>query len=250
MKRTYSAMASQSMDWSSSSAGVRKPVFRRTFRVAKRGGRKTALTYRQRAEVQRLVQRNIELKYFAFNSGAGSAIGSTFNISPAPFLVTQGVTDSNRIGDELTWISAKLRFEIVNSLGVASDSYNNFRFVIFQWHPNSTPVATDVFISGPSGAPDIYSTYGHDRRHEFTIVYDECFRTVGNGQAATTPFTSITTTGVQNRDISFRFAKKKCSFVGAGVTGTNLFYVALVSDSTTAPHPTITYQIKTFYRDG
>ena len=243
-------MASQSMDWSSSSAGVRKPVFKRQARIVMRRGRKPALTLRQRAEVQRLVHRNLELKYFAFNSGAGSAIGSTFNISPAPFLVTQGVTDSNRIGDELTWVSAKLRFEIVNSLGVASDNYNNFRFVIFQWHPNSTPVATDVFISGPSGAPDIYSTYGHDRRHEFTIVYDECFKTVGNGQAATSPFTSMTTTGVQNRDISFRFAKKKCSFVGAGVTATNLFYVALVSDSTTIPHPTISYQIKTFYRDG
>lgn len=249
MKRSFDTM-SQAMDWASSSAGVRKPAIRRLPRMTMRGGRRKALTRTQRTEVQRIVRSNIELKYFGFNSGVASAIGSTFNISPAPFLVPQGTTDSNRIGDELTWVSMKLRFEILNSFGVGSDPYNNFRICIFQWHPNSTPTASDVFIPGPTGASDIYSTYGHDRRHEFTIVYDECFKTVGNGQAATTPYTSMSTTGVQNRDISLRFAKKKASFVGAGLTATNLFYMALVSDSSVVNHPTITYQIKTFYRDG
>lgn len=249
MKRTHSTMSlsSSAMDIASSSAGVRKPPLRRQARMPMRG---KGLTKKQQAQVRRLVQRNIELKYFAFNSGAGSAISSTFNISPAPFLVTQGTTDSQRIGDELTWVSMTLRFEILNSFGAGADAYNNFRFVIFQWHPNSTPVAADVFIAGPSGLPDVWSTYGHDRRHEFTIIYDEAFKTVGNGQAATSPYTSLTTTGVQNRQISLKFAKKKCSFVGAGTTATNLFYVALVSDSAVVPHPTISYQLKTFYRDG
>ena len=249
MKRTYSQMDVDTPTPQSSS-GLRKPAFKRQARIVMRRGRKPALTRTQRMEIQRMVHRNIELKYFAFNSGLGSAIGSTMNISPAPFLVPQGTTDSSRIGDELTWVSMKIRFEIVNSLGVASDTYNNFRVCIFQWHPNSTPAATDVFIAGPSGSPDVWSTYGHDRRHEFTIVYDEVFKTVGNAQAATTPNTSALTTGVQDRSISLRFAKKKCSFVGAGVTASNLFYIALVSDSTAVPHPTISYQLKTFYRDG
>jgi len=249
MKRSHSTMSlsSSAMDISASSAGVRRPPLRRQARMPVRG---KGLTKKQQAQVRRLVQRNIELKYFAFNSGFGSTISSTMNISPAPFLVPQGITDSTRIGDELLWQSIKMRFEIVNSLGVGSDTYNNFRVCIFQWHPNSTPAATDVFIPGPTGVPDCWSTYGHDRRHEFTIIYDEIFKTVGNAQAATTPNTSAITTGVQDRAVSLRFAKKKCSFVGAGVTATNLFYLALVSDSSAIPHPSITYQMKTFYRDG
>lgn len=249
MKRTFSDMSSQAMDWASSSAGVRKPPMRRTFRMSKRGGRRTALTRVQRAEVQRLVQRNIELKFFAYNAG-GAAITSTFNVSNVMFAVPQGITDSTRVGDELTWVSSKLRLEFQNSQGPGADNFNNLRFVIFQWHPNSTPTAGDVFLNGPSGSPDLLSTYSHDRRHEFTVVYDESFKTVGNGQAATSPYTSTSTTGIQHRDISFRFAKKKCSFVGAGTTSTNMFYVAVVSDSGVVPHPTLLYQIKTFYRDG
>jgi len=242
------SLSSSAMDISSSSAGVKRPrpILRRQRRIPYGKG----LTRKQALQVQRLMQKNIELKYIAFNSGVTTAVSQTMNISSVPWQVPQGTTDSTRIGDELTWISIKLRFEILNSSGALSDAFNNVRLVIFQWKPNSTPVATDVFIPGPSGVPDIWSTYGHDRRNEFCIVYDESFKTVGNQLAATNPATSDLTTGVQDRSISLKYAQKKCHFSAAGVTASNLFFIALVSDSSVAPHPTITYQVKTFYRDG
>jgi len=250
MKRSFSDMSGSSMDWASSSAGVRKPPLRRMARMSKRGGRRTALTRNQRMEVQRLVQRSSELKYFAFNSGVTTPISAAMSISAAPFQVPQGVTDSTRIGDELTMVAVRFRFEILNSLGALSDAFNNFRVCIFQWKPNSVPAAVDVFIPGPSGAPDIWSNYGHDFRSQFTILYDETFKTVGNQLAATTPGTAITTTGVQERKISLKFALKKVHYAAGGVTAGNLLYLALVTDSSVVPHPTITYQMKMFFRDA
>lgn len=249
MKRTHSDMSSQGMDWSSSSAGVRKPILRRRLRMPMRGGRRTALTTKQRYEVKRIVERSSELKYFALNV-LGAPISSTANVSSAPFAVPQGITDTTRVGDELTWVSTKFRFEIVNSQGALSDVYNNMRLMIFQWHPNSVPTAADVLIPGPSGSPDILSTYGHDRRAEFTVLYDETFKTVGNQLAATTPATSIITTGVQTRDVSLRFARKKCGFTGASTNANEMLYLLIVTDSIVAPHPTISYQMKTFFRDS
>jgi len=247
MKRTFDQM---DVDTPSTTTS-RRPAFKRQRRmVIGRPPRRPALSRTQRMEVQRLVQRNTELKYFAFNAIALSPISNAMNLASAPFQIPQGVSDSNRIGDQLTWTGVKIRFEITNSLGALADQFNNMRLVILQWKPNSIPVNTDVFLTGPTGAVDIYSTYNHDRRTEFIILHDETFRTVGNINTANSVGTCCTTTGVLERNISVRYAQKNAHFAGGGLTAANMLYIALVSDSAAVPHPTITYQMKTFFRDA
>lgn len=246
MKRTFEQMSeAMAVD-----TGVRKrPRLSRQSRMTRIPG--TSLTSKQRAQVQNLIRASQELKYIVFNSGASTAISSTINISQAPFVVAQGLADTERVGDSLTLAgSVNLDLEIVNSTGVGSDAYNNLRVVIFQWHPNSTPIGTSIFINGPSGGPDIYSQYNHDLRQQYKILFDRTFRTAGNGQAATSPYTDITSTGLRKFFISLKRANKHVQFAGAGTTGTNLLYVALVSDSSATPHPAITYSTKMFWRDG
>ena len=66
---------------SSFSAGVRKPAIRRLPEWQWEEDDVKFLTRTQRTEVQRIVRSNIELKYFGFNTGIGTAISNTFNIS-------------------------------------------------------------------------------------------------------------------------------------------------------------------------
>lgn len=250
MKRSFEQMSA--MDTSGSGGnGVRKrPPLRRQPRMTmmKRG---PALSSRQKAQVKRLVDSESELKYIAFSSGAATSVTSTMNISNSPFAVPQGVTDSERVGDSLKYCGTlEFRYQCVCAQGATGDVYDNIRIVIFQWHPNSTPIASSVFLTGPSGSVDIFSTYSHDNRQLFRVLYDKTHCMVGQVNAAITPATEAVSTGVIHAFIPMKPAQKHTQFAGGGATGTNLIYIALVSDSSAATHPTITYQSKLFFRDA
>lgn len=230
--------------------GVRKkPRLYRQGRMTMTKG--ATLTARQRAQVKGLIARSSELKYLPFSSGAATTISSTMSISNTPFQIAQGVTDTDRVGDSVNLTgSICFRFNIVNGIGATGDEYNNMRVTFVQWHPNSTPAAADIFINGPSGVADVYSQFNHDKRQMYKVLYDKVYATVGNANAAQTPGTSALQTGVITDYVSLKKAVKHIQYAGGGVTGTNLIYICLVSDSALATHPNITYTTKLFYRDS
>ena len=233
------------MDISTSTPSRRRPPYRRQS-----AGYGRALTKRQKTEVTRLIHRQQELKYFAATAAAG-AITNAMGLASAPFDVPQGDSDQTRDGDQLTWAGhIDFTMQMVNGQGATGDNYNNMRLVFLQWHPNTTPAVGDIFINGPSGAADVYSQYNHDKRSMFTILWDNRFTTVGNANAATTANTDSVTTGVLRYRISLKKAQKTVQFSGGTTSGTNRLYLAFVSDSALATHPTLAYSTKVVFRDS
>lgn len=151
------------------------PVLRSGMkRTASRAfGRK--LSKRQAADVKRIIAVGRELK---MGFGTSAVLFNTSNVLTAAgttFDIAQGVGDSQRVGDKLTWCgSIDLKLEMRNSLA-PNVAANNIRFMIFQWHPNSTPTVAQILLNGPTGAPDTLSNYNHDNRQQYKIIFDKVF---------------------------------------------------------------------------
>lgn len=205
-------------------------------------GRK--LTPKQKKQVKTLIKNRQELKYLQY-SDANRSVSTTAFITGSNFDVAQGSTDQERDGDRFQWCGT-MDFRI--SL-VAGDTYNLLRCIIFQWHPDYVPVVTDLLIVGPSGNQDVWSQYNHDKRQQYTILFDKTYKLVGNGTAGTFPGTD---SSVQYRRhlISFKRAQKNAQRIGGSLVGTNRCYMCFVSDSAAPVHPVINWSSKVFYRDS
>lgn len=219
-----------------------KAVFRKSYDTQTRYQRK--LNRRQRKEVKNIMVRNTELKYYP--SFFSTTASSTATLIASIFDVPQGVTDQNRIGDELTLVGLQFRIQTI-----VADTNNQVRFIIFQWHPNTgtgNPVPTDILLAGPSGNPDIYSLYNHDKRQDYKVLHDSLYTMNGNGTANY----PITTSSIQFRqyNVSLSKARKKIHYIGGGLNATNRLWCIYLSDSIAIPHPQIIVATKLTFRDG
>lgn len=213
------------------------------------------LNVRQKKQVKNLIRNVQELKFFGWNS-VSAPVTNVGNLTGVPFDVPQGDTDQTRDGDKLQWCgNIDFRMQVVNGLGATADVYNNVRVVIFQWHPNSAPVAGNILLTGAGGGGivDIYSNYSHDFRQEYKILFDKVFNTIGPGSnvaVSNGPITEKTTTGLLKFKISTKKASKNVQYSNGGLSATNRIYILTISDSSLVTHPTIAYSMKTFYRDS
>jgi len=226
----------------------RKPAYNRqgAFVLAKGPG----LSGVQKRQVQRLLTKNTELKHLLGQQTLGS-VSNTPTVSGALFDVPQGDTDGTRDGDSLAWCGwIDLKLLATNGIGATGDIFNVMRVILFQWHPASNPLVSDILGLGPSGIRDVFSNYKHDTRSEFVILFDKCFTTVGNTNAAGTPGASNLTTGVKHFKVSLKKAQKKVLYTAGTLTGTNRIYACYMSDSTIITHPTLTMSTKIVYRDS
>lgn len=220
----------------------------RRFRKYRKGGRKLNKT--QKMQVKRIAKVPRELKYFSYtNTGTSSTTYGVVSISD----IAQGDTDITRDGDQLYWCGTmEVRGVFENAQGSLGDLYNTFRMIIFQWHPNSTPVIGNILINGPSGAEDVHSTYSHDYRHMYKILFDKVITTIGPSYTNATlqqPTTSLTARNIHYR-IPLKKIAKRVQFAGGGITATNKLYFALASDSSAATHPSWKLAFKLFYYDS
>lgn len=206
------------------------------------------LNERQKRQVKKIMKKPLELKYFYYFPPAVVAISTTMALIGVPFDVPQGIGDTQRVGDHLQWAgSIDFRFTLT-----AADTTNIVRVAIVQWKSQSTaapiPTPSDFFLNGPTGAPDIWSPFSHDNRNSITVLFDRTFELIGNG-TANFPVTNITQIS-RKYSVSLKKAAKEVQFNAAGGQGKNRLFLAYVSDSAVATHPTIQYTTKTFFRDG
>jgi hypothetical protein len=189
----------------------------------------------QKQQVRAMTKVEEQLKYF-LQQASNNAMTTTpvlFQLSQVP----QGVPDSSRIGDRLYWRDIECRgwMEV-------GDPTNLVRFIIFQWKPNTTPVVGNILLPGFSGSQDVSSTYSHDNRQLFTILYDSFQSLVGNGTATTYPGTDTT-------QKTFYFKKsipwKKVQYTGGSTTvGTNQIWYIRIADSGVVPNPFLNFTTK------
>jgi len=225
--------------------------FRRKRFRASSGKNPRGLTPLQARGVQRLIDRNTELKYFQYNSTATN-VTTTATLTGIPFDVPQATTSSTdvvRIGDAIK-LKSSLDFRYTVFVG---DTTNLVRVMIIQWKAQSTaapfPTAADILLAGPSGAVDVHSHYSHDERFNIGFLYDKVHSMVGDAGAATTPYTTSSQITV-NKRISLRRAAKNVQYRGGGGQGINRLFLLYVSDSNAVAHPTIVYATKMKFTDA
>lgn len=207
---------------------------------------KQALKPKQKKEVEKIVKANLnrelELKFvYSGNLFSLQAINNTGFLTKNIFTVAQGTLDTNRVGDALTWCGKLwLRCQWVT----AGDNFNLCRVIILQWHPNdaTAPTIANLFLPGPTGAVDVNSSYNHDTRPQYKILFDRSVMIgpVGFTNTCSKEFTT---------SISLNRASKHVQFTGATTNGTNQIYIYAIA-SNSGNLPALTVSSKLFYRDA
>lgn len=207
------------------------------------------LNPRQKKEVDKIILRNQEIKYFVGGFSA-SNVTNTAVINGVPFDIPQGDTDSERDGDHLKWLGkVRMNFQMIAN---GSAKHNTIRLILFQWHPTSLgtpiPVPSSILLSGPTGSVDIMSHYNHDQRQNYKILYDQVFDLVGD---YTVDPAAVTTTTVITKHVKVSLAKarKQVQYNAGGLQGTNRLFLIYVSDSALL-HPTLALHAKVFFTDS
>lgn len=218
---------------------MRKRTYRRRTPYRPRGKK---LNKREVRQVKTIVTRNIEKKYH-------NVTQAQLGVSTTPYVaqltsVPQGDTDNDRVGDRLKWEKGYLRLFVLGG-----DTYNYLRFIIFQWKPNAStvPTAADILLVGAGGAVDYTSQYNHDNRQLFKIMFDQTFKTVGDGSTDT----PLQDSSRQHLKRILRIPNKFAQYTAGHTTnGTNQLFMIAISDSSATTHPSIFFTFKIMYRDG
>jgi len=150
--------------------------------------------------------------------------------------VSQGVADTERVGDALMLTGVEYR-----QISTYFDA-GCIRHIVFQWKADDTtaPVVGDILdlavITTAFNAP-----YNHDKRNQFRILDD--YRAYGDNSGEGT-------TGVVKRLFGKRISKE-VRFLAAGTTGFNHVYMISVSSiPNTSQPPTVSLGARITFTDS
>lgn len=195
------------------------------------------LNQSQKVQVQRMIKSREENKSFVTGSIAATiplvaAINSLMDIP-------LGNTDNTRVGNHIhpKQISGKLSF-------IAGDATQVMRCIIFKWKENDAfnpPTIAQILANGPSGAPDVYSTYNRDSPGNYQILKD--YFLVGSSGTSSSKL-------IQSREFTIKLSGKTQYWSDIGTAGTNKVYIMIQSDSSAVPNPTLSSNFETIYNDA
>lgn len=205
----------------------RRKNYRKTYR-------KKNNTLATKKYVKKQISKDIETKYFDIQRPSDD-IDYSGRIDRLTG-VSQGTTDSTRIGDKLTMRSLRISYE-----ATVADSTNMVRFIIVQWFPNSTLLApTSSYVLSTIGsalAPQ--SPYIHDYKNQFNVLYDKV-------HILSTDYPRI----VRKFWLKMKWAKKVINFSAGTSEGSNHLYMIRISDSSAVTHPTSNILTRLNYDDA
>lgn len=196
-------------------------------KYVKRGLNRTEKTQVSKI-AKNLVSRKIETKYI--DSTYTSGFDSSGTIQLLSNIITQGVGDSDRVGDKCEMKSFAMR-----GYAQHGDPTNIMRVILFQWKPSSTsaPVITDVLQTAHR-----FSHYNHDKKALYRVLYDTTF--------------NLNDTNRRQQLIkrTLKLKLKTLKFENAGVNGMNHIYLLGISDSGGLPNPAVQLDFRLTYKDA
>lgn len=127
-------------------------------------------TRKVRAIARREVYKNVEKKYH-IDVNSNQAAGTTATFTKI-FKPARGTGDSDRIGDEVNITSIYLGLTLDRHSAPTTVS-EHVRMLIFEWKdPSSTPTLATLL---QSLAYAVTSTWNHDFRKSYRIIWDQTF---------------------------------------------------------------------------
>lgn len=198
----------------------------------------------QKKQLKAMMTRKVniarELKYFdvASLTNQTTQTWSVNNISG----ISLNVNDAARTGDEVEVrdIEVRWRAEAGTSAGVTNASFI-VRCCIIQFFEDTTAITTTGgnFFQSTTGGGAYLSTYQHDLRRTYKVLYDESIKI-----SLTGPTTDI-------RTVMVKPSRKKIRFVSSGTGAEGHIYFCYVSDQTAANYaPTIDWYSRVNFYDA
>lgn len=183
-----------------------------------------------------------DVRQFVTQSGSYASGGDSISNTPSYIqLVTfpsQGDQYYNREGDIITPLSVRIRGHLL-----AADSYNLFRFIIFQWmgdtntvSPSNSTLFTQVQVTTFANATAVYSPFREETKGDYHIIYDSGVKKLMYASAS-----YLQENGLQGFDITIpkkKLKKMKASTPGA-TSGVGTLFMCCMSDSGAIVHPQI-----------
>ncbi len=211
-------------------------TFQRKRRTNYRKKPQYPLNPRQKVEVKKMIQSNIELK--SFDEALGGVTVSDTPIIARWFAITQGVGNTQRIGNQINCKYMQLKYQMS-----AGDNTNIMRYIVFQWREDNlgnAPSVDDILYRGANSNPWTNALYNYDNRHQYTILYDR--RHQLDYDNPTDTFGGSNYLKIKHKKMDYP--------IPAAITGTNAIYILVVSDSAAGNHPIITNQGRLYYYDA
>lgn len=179
-----------------------------------------------------------EIKYYdTYGTPTISTTGATVDIMSG---ITQGLTDSLRVGDKIKPIGIQLTYSVGGNPASAAAS-QNVRVLIVQGHnENTTPLTLANVLQSTGAAQSFLTPYNHDQRSKFSVKYDR-----------NQIFCCTATQGWQGANTVKVFKKlNMITAYNAGVASIvdNGLYLMYISDSTTNL-PSMIYYLRVWYID-
>lgn len=213
---------------------------RRSRRYKKKTYRRGRYGKKLASTIKRVITKQSEKKYIAnVNTASVGTAGFVYDLTTA----SQGISDSARIGDQSTIRSINVRYQVNNSTGTGSDSFNVIRVMIVQWYPDTVPTLSDVMLLTSSGYLNVHSPYNHDKRFMFKVLHDRTLTVSANGY-------NIDYTKISGNVMITNGFRRKLQVQGGSTVGNNKIYVVSVADSSVSPDPTLGFVSKINFSDN
>lgn len=156
---------------------------------------------------------------YTITTAAVSYSGSMYNLG----VVTQGTSDTTRIGDTISPTSLTV---CLNFAASATDSYNLVRIIVVQAKTTISLVSEVLMWTGTINAPAAF--YNKDLRNNYTVLYDKRRNISSSVGPASTCF-----------DINVKVSRPIHYLAGTGTIVSGGLYLIAVSDSAAVTHPDI-----------
>lgn len=205
----------------------------------RRRPRGRALTRKQRSQVKSVVnsafKQRTETKYHnQLNVGSSPSYTGAISLMND---IAVGTDDQTRVGDELYMKSISLNYNVTVS---STDSTNVVRAIVFQWFDDSTASLSSI-LQQTGDLSAVVSPYHHDNMYgkKFKILYDKVH--LVNDASNPQSYGSISITKIKRRKVHYT--------AGSSTPDNNRVYLAFISDSAAASHPSVNYYLRIRYTD-
>jgi len=186
--------------------------------------------------------KDTQLKYIDYSQLGTNITAPATAVRIGPFnIMTQGVAQSQRIGDRVRNYSWEVR---VNINAANSDVFSAARVLIVRWLEDtavSTPGITDILQSTTALELSSYDFENYGRR--FTILRDWIFPFTGTGTNPT-----LGSNLYHMEDISLNGTQ--IQFNPGATTGVGHYYMFLFSNSAVSPFPVLNLNSRLYYFDA
>jgi hypothetical protein len=199
-----------------------------------------------------------ELKQYAGSAGYQSVFdgaGSVLlNLTNG---ITQGVSDSQRVGDHIYLESVEFRVITQNQGGATANLYTNYRLWLFQFFGdnNTLPLVGSFLLSSSANegtTAGSMSFLNIDYAEQYLVLHQSpLWTTVGTYALADTGVPAVQNAATYECKADLSRADRNIRYYSGGAFGPNAVYALLTTDqSSVATNPSFTYGYKLRYTDA